>query len=317
MKTRNRIALYVTSMFAIAGLILAACAPAKPAQQPTQDVGAIVASTLAAMTIESIESMQAPPLPSATVVPAATQELPTLAVTTAAGCTDNAELISEDPADNTVFQPGDKIAKRWTLKNIGTCVWDNYRFEFDGKEMGGNSSTPVNQVAPGQSIDLYAYAHAPLVAGTYKGGATMFNRTGGKVTVTYQGLPYEGVSVQIVVKGQANGSVTNAVVDISFEPGAGKVCTDTAAYTVTLSITTDGPVSVTYMLYLTDPSGQTADGTFSSSGSPQSKATLPIYSAETQTFTFPVVGPYSYPDGVTVRVNVNGQSWASNTVVCQ
>ncbi|MEW5940444.1 MAG: NBR1-Ig-like domain-containing protein, partial [Chloroflexota bacterium] len=164
MKTLFRPLRLLIVCLTLAGLVLAACAPA-PTAQPTSGVDAIVIYTFAALTNEAKATMQAPPQPTATLALAATEAPPTI-VPAASACTDSAELISEEPLDNAVFHPGDKITKRWTLKNIGTCAWNNYRFEFDGKEMGGNSSTLVNQVAPGQTIDLYAYLTAPGTPGT-------------------------------------------------------------------------------------------------------------------------------------------------------
>ena len=203
MNTKHRTLFSWLVLLMVASLILTACGPSA---QPTLDVNAIYTS--AALTNQAQLPTAAPAQPTATSAPAATAVPPTVAPPVAA-CTDSAELVSEDPLDNAVFKPGDKITKRWTLKNTGTCVWNNYRLEFDGKQMGGNTSTLVNQINPSQTIDLYAYPIAPPVPGTYKGGATLYNATGGVVKITYQGLEYGGVSVQSVVKGVATGTSTN------------------------------------------------------------------------------------------------------------
>jgi hypothetical protein len=84
-----------------------------------------------------------------------------------------------------------------------------------------------------------------------------------------------------------------------------------------LSITADGPTTASYTLYLTDASGQAVDGVFADTSSPQVQASISFNTAGTQTFTYRVKGPYSYPDSVTARVNVNSQSWSAATVSCK
>ena len=155
MYSKNRFNLYAIILFMFFGLVIASCTPEQPAQ-PTQNADTIY--TLAALTNEAQQSTQTP-LPTVTSVPTAS-EVPPTATPVRAVCTDSAELVNEDPLDNAAFKPGDKITKTWSLKNIGTCIWNNYRFVFDGKEMGGNSNAPVNQIAPGQTVDIYAYVVA-------------------------------------------------------------------------------------------------------------------------------------------------------------
>jgi hypothetical protein len=298
----------------IASLTLAACSPsAQPPAQPTLDVNAIYTS--AALTMQAKAPTQAPALPTATSAPAATAVLPTVAPPTAA-CTDSAELVSEDPLDNAVFKPGEKITKRWTLKNTGTCVWTNYRFEFDGQAMGANSTTPVNQIAPGQSIDLFAYPVAPAAAGTYKGGATLYNNSGGVVKVTYQGAQYNGVSVQIVVKGAAVGGIANTFLSISQEQGSGAICTAGSTYFVVLQIVSSGATTAQYTIYATDGSGQVPDGIFDGYGSPSVSDSLTFTTAETKTITLRLTGPYSYADTITIRGTVNGSNLPPAVVAC-
>lgn len=262
--------------------------------------------------VNSAVVMLPAPMPTAAEQPT---EQPTIAAPV--GCADGAELVSEDPLDNATFKPGDKITKRWTLKNTGTCTWTNYRFAFDGQAMGGNASTPVNQIEPGQTIDLFAYPVAPAAAGTYKGGATLYNASGGIVKVTYQGVQYNGVSIQIVVKGGAVGTITNATVSIVQEQGSGSPCNANATYFVNANITSDGPATATYQIYLTTDSGQVADGFFDGYGSPQAEGTLTFDAAGTLSVNLRVIGPYVASSGITVRINVNGQSWQSSTVSCQ
>jgi len=298
----------------LAALVLSACAPAQATQSPP-NVDEIVIYTFAALTNEAKTTQQAPPplLPSATLAPADTQALPTVVVPTVGGCTDSAELVSEEPQDNAVFKPGEKVTKRWTLKNAGTCVWNGYRFEFDGQAMGGNATTYVNQIAPGQTIDLYAYPTAPGATGTYEGGATLYNGSNGVVPILYQGLPYQGVSIKIVVKGPG---VTGVTASYVVEQGSSPACSANATYRVTVNVTVSGPNIVDYRIDLTDGSGQVTNGVFFTNGSPEVKDSLVFLDTGSQQIFLRVVGPYVYPKDLVVQVYINGSFYTSASVVC-
>ena len=55
------------------------------------------------------------------------------------GCMNAATFISETTPDGTIFSPGETFTKTWTLRNTGTCTWDeNYYFSHSGRErLGG------------------------------------------------------------------------------------------------------------------------------------------------------------------------------------
>ena len=312
MYSKNRFKLYSIILFIFAGLVIASCTPEQSAQ-PTQNVDAIY--TLAALTNEAQQPTQTL-LPTVTSTPTAT-EVPPTAVPARATCTDSAELVSEDPLDNAAFKPGDKITKTWSLKNMGTCVWNNYRFVFDGKEMGGNSNAPVNQIAPGQTITFYAYVAAPLTGATFKGSGTLINSSGNVVKVMYQGGQYNGVSVQIVVKGSATGTVTNESISIT-QDQSGQACSNATTFSVTLSITTDGPTMVSWGIHLFDGTGQMAGGTFDQAGGPQQMDSTDFNSAGTRSYTYHVTGPYlSTRDSITAELDIGSQTLISNSIVCQ
>jgi hypothetical protein len=251
-----------------------------------------------------------------TPMPSSAQELPTAQPPTSS-CTDSAELMGEEPLDNAVFKPGEKITKRWDLKNTGTCTWVNYRFAFDGRSMGGNSTTAVDQVIPGQIIQLFAYPVAPAKEGTYEGGATLFNSAGGVVNVTYQGVAWPGVSIKIVTKGANNnvGGVTDAALTIVQEQGSGAICAAGSTYFVYFNITVNGATTVAYRVYVTDASGQVPNGAFDGY-TPNVSDSLVFTGAGTQTITLHLLGPYTYPDSITIRGEVNGTNVSPVSVAC-
>ena len=177
----------------------------------------------------------------------------------------------------------------------------------------GNASTAANQVAPGQTIDLYAYPTAPGVAGTYKGGATLYNSSNSVVPILYQGKTYQGISIQIVVKGAGVSGVTASY---TYEQGSGKACTDTAKYFVTVKISVSGPFVVDYRIDLTTSSGQVPNGIFSSTGSPEALDTLTFLDTGSQQIVLQVTGPYAYPKDLVVQVYINGSFYTSASVAC-
>ena len=76
--------------------------------------------------------------------------------------------------DGTVMKPGNDFTKTWTLKNNGTCKWDDgYAFVFvAGDKMDGYDVTlkkPSDFVDPGESINLAVDMTAHVAEGEYTG----------------------------------------------------------------------------------------------------------------------------------------------------
>ena len=81
-----------------------------------------------------------------------------------------AAFVSETIPDNTVFRPGESIAKSWTLRNTGTCAWtDAYQLVFaQGDALGAASPVSLPQeVAPGDQVTIEVPFTAPSAPGVY------------------------------------------------------------------------------------------------------------------------------------------------------
>jgi len=91
-------------------------------------------------------------------------------------CNDS-HIISETIKDGTVFQPGEKFEKTWTLRNEGDCDWTTgYNFKFiEGNRLGGESSVKVPSVIePNEDITFLVNLTAPNEAGDYTGVWQLF-----------------------------------------------------------------------------------------------------------------------------------------------
>lgn len=177
---------------------------------PTQDIPSIrtesAQTVVAKITIDAalnpteVSATQTPAQPvviTATQAPTATAtqvlQLPTLAPTntatarpaTSSGSSgvvyptktvrsgpDQAQWISQDPKDGTVYGPGQEFDARWTFKNVGTSTWNaNYRINIQtdkGTQMAKADRYLIREVtAPGASTTFIADMVAPSSAGRY------------------------------------------------------------------------------------------------------------------------------------------------------
>ena len=86
-------------------------------------------------------------------------------------CND-ADFVSETIVDNSVFRPGERFTKTWTLKNVGRCTWTtDYKLVFvSGNTMSGDTVSyfPYN-VYPGETVVIPVDLKAPNQWGTFKG----------------------------------------------------------------------------------------------------------------------------------------------------
>ena len=119
-------------------------------------------------------------------------------------------------------------------------------------------------------------------------------------------------SEQQPVVAQVTGSLR-----IEQEQGSGAICTAGTTYFVYAEFSSNGPATAQYQIYITDASGQVPNGTFEGYNAPQAEGTLTFDSAKTETLTWRITGPYQYPEALTIRGNLNGQSLQSVPVACQ
>ena len=183
-------------LFVLLVLLLPACG-SKSEKTPTPGPDAIYTS--AAQTVAVQLTQNAANFPSATptntvtpVPPTNTQAVATVAVSTAMQqvtipptlpvTNDLVEFIGNDPADGTVFEPGEAFTVTWTLKNVGQTTWTtSYQIRFFSGERlgtGSNSYSFPQAVAPGQTLSISAEFTAPTKAGEYKSNWVLTNADG-------------------------------------------------------------------------------------------------------------------------------------------
>ena len=209
-------------------LLVTACSPDNQ-QEPTQQDTSLI-YTAAAQTVESqltsaalqnpptntpepapTETQPAPP----TAAPAAEQQgqavpttavpgqvvstatpfsLPTVTATNPPPASDQYELLSQTPSDNTLVMPGLSFDMIWELKNTGTTTWTElYTVEFFmGDRIGGNNYTKTRYyfrepVAPGESTYVIVDMEASNTEAEYYSWWKLKNEDGanfGDVDVT-------------------------------------------------------------------------------------------------------------------------------------
>jgi hypothetical protein len=114
----------------------------------------------------------------------------------------------------------------------------------------------------------------------------------------------------------AVGGISKTAAKIALEQGSGAACTAKAAYAVTVDLTSSGPTSAKYEISATDASGQVEDGSFDKFGKPYVTDAIRFAAAETKTISLRLVGPYSYPNAIVIRVRVNGGDPANVALSC-
>lgn len=182
------------------GLLLAACAPA-PAAAPTSILTPLppLPATVTAALDESLPpptaarptftaSPSATASPAATVIPASgpTRRAPTptpprgasATATATPGCVNEAEYLADLTApDGAQFLPGQTFAKKWSVRNAGTCDWGpGYRLVFISGEPltappGGRAQTEfaLYPARAGTQAIWEILMRAPETPGVYLG----------------------------------------------------------------------------------------------------------------------------------------------------
>lgn len=188
---------------------IAACAPSVPGG-PTPDIVAIRTSaaqtvvaeitlTAGAFTPTSQPTATEEALPTATLIPGATENAGTpVASGTAILC----DHLAFDPAtvdvnipDNSEMTPGQDFVKTWKVKNDGGCAWGaGYGLIYAGyaNRMSGQAQPLTTVVSVGQEVEVSVSFKAPTEAGEYLSAWQMAND---------KGTPFpKVVFVKIVVK---------------------------------------------------------------------------------------------------------------------
>lgn len=230
--------------------LLASACGASPEQQQSI-IATSVAQTVQAG--ESLTQIAAPPtitpeptLP-ATLPPNIT---PTSGPTLVSAPSDpnciGAELVAEDPPDETVFKPGVFFWKTWTIKNLGTCTWDStYKLIFwSGDLMGGLVSYPLpEEVPPGDQTDLTIYLQAPETQGMFTG----YWRLQTPWNANFGVGPYSQAffaKIEVTKKPGKEIGITDISYEVVRDPPTG--CPRNVRYTVYATITVSGPFDFRY-----------------------------------------------------------------------
>lgn len=288
--------------------------------------------TVIANGVSAVFSMQ-PGSPAPTTAPTeAPTEVPT-AVPTSHGCTDSAAFVSDVTIpDHTLMAPGVSFTKTWRLKNSGSCTWNSrYLVAYmSGTTMTQSSGywivQPGQTVAPGQSVNISIGMSAPVQDGNYASYWGLKKENG-------QFMPIQGgdngnsfyVKIRVPDTRPQGGNIVAASIDIDLEQGSGTVCTPDATYLVHAYITADGPTTASYEIGST--AGQISAGYIlgADNTEPQGygSGTVEFEPAmfgqggtKTITLPFRFVGPYPYPDDITMLLRINDGEWHSAKVMC-
>jgi hypothetical protein len=233
----------------------------------TDILGTAVAQTLSVLQGQ-VQSMEATPIPTATVLPTATsavsamsqsQSLPQ-AYTQACYA---ASVVSKSIDDYAEMDQDEEFTQTWTIVNAGTCNWesDTELVYVDGTQMDGDSSEDIDtEVAPGETMTASVALTAPSSDGTYSGQWALVDSDGTTIVDLW---------VTIVVgDGDADDDFYVDSVTFSSAETYSGACPYT--YTYKAYITTEGDGDVVYYFKYSD-------------GSTSSSKTLEFEDGETQT----------------------------------
>ena len=95
-------------------------------------------------------------------------------------CTDLFDVVSESGlVMGTKLDVGKPFTKSWTLKNVGSCKWEKYKFVFEsGSLLGAISPQPVSITEPGGTATLNLNLLSPSIAGNFIGKWRVQNSKG-------------------------------------------------------------------------------------------------------------------------------------------
>jgi len=275
----------------------------------------VIANGVSAVFTLPVENPTSSPAPIVTTAP------------TSSACVDSAAFMGDVTIpDNTIVASNTAFTKTWRLKNTGTCTWDgSYLVAYiSGATMSqqpGYWIVPQGQtVSPDQTVDVSVGMTSPVGNGNYVS-------YWGLKKVNGEFMPIQGgasgnsfyVKIKVSDGGSNTGSITAVSIDIEREEGSGAVCSVDATYFVHAYITADGPTTATYEINST--AGQVAAGNFQTSPtgpvSPVVNGTVGFDQADSKTINLRFVGPYPYPDNITVTLRVNGGEWHNTKLSCQ
>lgn len=236
------------SLFLCLAVISASCGT--PAQTQ-DDISTAVAQTVQAQNslteVAALPTLTPVPLPTLPSTPMPeTDSTNTPAPVGNPGCVLSAELVGENPPDNTLLTPGEYFWKTWTFRNTGTCTWNtSYSLVFwDGELMGGLPSYSLPEVvAPEGTFDISIYLQAPTIDGTTTGFWRFQTPWGENFGVGPLSTSFY-VQVSVSSSTKLKYEVTNVTYELVRDPEVG--CPLNVRYTVYATVTTNGPTDFDY-----------------------------------------------------------------------
>ncbi len=176
---------------------------------------------------------------------------------------------------------------------------------------------PGQPVAPGQTVDISVGMTSPVDNGDYTSYWGL-KKVNGPFMPIQGGANGNSVYVKIKVNHGISGRITDQSISIELEQGSGAACTATSTYFVHAAITADGPTTAVYEIGST--AGQIPAGNFQNPDnnglSPYVTGAVVFDRAGTKTIHLHFVGPYPYPDDITVNLRVNGGEWYNTKLAC-
>jgi hypothetical protein len=252
--------------------------------------------------------------------------------TQSTACTYRATFLGDvSVPDNAVVAPASSFIKTWRLRNDGDCAWGPGQYVhtllfINGDHFGAPDEIPLLATTPpGGVTDVSINMVAPQPPGTYRSEWMLMVAEGPLFGVGQDGQT--PLYAQIIVRGPAtpmpvpngtSGKITDQSIGIELEQGSGAACAAQATYFVHAQITADGPTTATYEIGST--AGQIPAGNFQSQDnnglSPYITGAVVFDQAGAKTIHLRFVGPYPYPDDITVNLRVNGGEWHNTKLSC-
>lgn len=236
-------------------------------------------------TLATQTPLQFPP----TLTPIAAISSPTLPANVTTSECAKASLISETIIDGTIYKPGEQFTKVWQIKNMSNCVWDtNYKIIFwSGDLLGGAYYYNLPQVTgPGQTAPIALVLIAPATDGAYRSEWKLQTPDGINFGVgSYDASFYTAITVSSANKPKYG--IASVDTSITREPKTS--CPANTLFTVSATVSTNGPVEFTYYWDQSD-------------GNKSSPKTFTLDAASTKTFT------REWQFG---RANTQGPKWIS------
>lgn len=180
---RFEIRISMIGLVLLIGFILAACSGSNLAQRAPASFRAPTvppdATALALFAPTFTPTISAPP-----IRPTSTQV-----------CTNLLQFLEDVTIpDGTLAQPGERLDKRWRVRNTGTCNWDeDYRLKrIDGAELGAPPEIALYPARSGAEAEIQILFTSPLEPGTYRSAWQAYEP---------QGIPFgDPFYIEIVVE---------------------------------------------------------------------------------------------------------------------